>query len=71
MSALARMSAGTHKQIRIKAGDTVILSSKFIPGNESAIANIINNLYRRGADVSMKKFPKSMCRAMPFRKNSS
>jgi ribonuclease J len=35
--------------------DTVILSSKFIPGNEKAIANIINNLYRRGADVVYEK----------------
>lgn len=55
MSALARMAAGNHKQIRIKEGDTVILSSKFIPGNEKAIASIINHLYRRGADVIYEK----------------
>ena len=55
MSALARMSTGNHKQIKIKKDDTVILSSKFIPGNEKAIANIINNLYRRGADVIYEK----------------
>jgi ribonuclease J len=55
MSALARMSAGTHKHITIKTGDTVVLSSKFIPGNEKAIAKIINNLYRRGADVIYEK----------------
>lgn len=55
MSALARMAAATHKQIKIKAGDTVILSSKFIPGNEKAIAGIINRLYKLGANVIYEK----------------
>ncbi len=55
MSALSRMATGTHKQVNIKEDDTVILSSKFIPGNEKAIANIINNLYKRGADVVYEK----------------
>ena len=55
MSALARMAGGFHKQIEIMPNDTVILSSKFIPGNERAIGNIINNLYRRGARVIYEK----------------
>lgn len=55
MSALVRMASGMHKHIKIKKGDSVILSSKHIPGNEKAIANIINKLYRRGADVIYSK----------------
>ncbi len=58
MSALARMAAGTHRQIRIKPDDTIILSSKFIPGNEKAITHIINDLYRRGANVIYEKIAK-------------
>jgi ribonuclease J len=55
MAALARMATGNHKFIDIKPGDTVILSSKFIPGNERAITGIINHLYRRGANVVYEK----------------
>jgi ribonuclease J len=44
-----------HKQISIEPGDTVILSSKFIPGNERAITHVINHLYRRGAEVHYEK----------------
>ncbi len=55
MSSLVRMAAGTHKQIKIKKNDTVILSSKFIPGNERAIGNIINKLYKQGAEVIYEK----------------
>ena len=55
MSALTRMSTGTHKYIKVDKGDTVILSSKFIPGNEKAIAKIINDLFKKGADVIYEK----------------
>ena len=51
MSALTRMAQRRHKGIEIKHGDTIILSSRFIPGNEKAITSVINRLYRLGADV--------------------
>jgi ribonuclease J len=51
LSALSRMAMDDHRQIRLVTGDTVILSSKFIPGNEKAITDVINHLYRRGAEV--------------------
>ncbi len=55
MSSLTRMAQEKHKRISIKKGDTIILSSRFIPGNERAITSIINNLYRMGADVVYEK----------------
>lgn len=51
MSALSRMAFNDHRKLKVKPGDTIILSSKFIPGNERAIQNIINHLYRLGAEV--------------------
>jgi ribonuclease J len=51
MSVLNRIAGNNHKQLEIEPGDTVILSSKIIPGNERAVTNIINELYRRGAEV--------------------
>ncbi|MBU2488936.1 MAG: ribonuclease J [Proteobacteria bacterium] len=55
MSALARIAAGNHKKIRVRKNDTFVLSSKFIPGNEKAIANIVNSLFRQGAEVIYEK----------------
>jgi len=55
LSALHRIALDNHKSIKIEPGDTVILSSKFIPGNEKTIANLINHLYRRGAEVHYEK----------------
>lgn len=51
MSALTRMALNDHRKLKVKPGDTIVLSSKFIPGNERTIQNIINHLYRQGAEV--------------------
>ena len=50
-SALTRMSIGEHKQLTIEQGDMVVISARTIPGNERAVAHVIDNLYRRGAEV--------------------
>ena len=55
MSVLSRIATDDHKIIKIKTGDTVILSAKMIPGNERSIGKIINHLFRRGADVIYEK----------------
>lgn len=55
LSVLHRVALNDHKSIKIEPGDTVILSSKFIPGNEKTISNLINHLYRRGAEVHYEK----------------
>ena len=55
MSALYRMAFSTHKQIDITADDRIIISASAIPGNEKAVSRIINELYRKGADVVYEK----------------
>jgi ribonuclease J len=50
-SALSRMAVGEHKQITVEEGDVVVISARTIPGNERAVSRLIDNLYRRGADV--------------------
>ncbi|MDY0189242.1 MAG: ribonuclease J [Desulfuromonas sp.] len=54
-SALTRIAAGEHPQLAIESEDCVILSSRFIPGNEKAITAVINQLYRRGAVVHYQR----------------
>jgi ribonuclease J len=51
MSALSRAAVDNHRQAQIDSGDTVVLSSRIIPGNEKSIFRMINHLFKRGADV--------------------
>ncbi len=55
LSALSRITGGGHKHLAIHAGDTVIMSSRLIPGNTVAVSKLINNLYRLGAEVYYDK----------------
>jgi ribonuclease J len=55
LSVLHRVALDDHKTLKVEPGDTVILSSKFIPGNEKTIGNLIDHLYRRGAEVHYEK----------------
>jgi ribonuclease J len=50
-SALSRMAIGEHKQVEVQKGDIVVISARTIPGNERAVSRVIDNLYRRGAEV--------------------
>ena len=55
MSALYRMAFSTHKLVDIQTGDRIIISASAIPGNEKAVSRIINELYRKGAEVVYEK----------------
>ncbi len=56
-SALSRMAIGEHKQIEVTRGDLVVISARTIPGNERGVARLIDNLYRRGAEVVSHERP--------------
>ncbi|WP_460683436.1 ribonuclease J [Modestobacter lapidis] len=55
LSALGRMARGEHHQVTIEAGDTIILASSLVPGNETAVYKVINGLARLGATVVHKE----------------
>ncbi|SHN63233.1 ribonuclease J [Desulfovibrio litoralis] len=55
MSALSRIVRGGHKQLSVHQGDTVLLSSRMIPGNVEAVTRMVDNLYRLGAEVCYDK----------------
>ncbi|MCR5654868.1 MAG: ribonuclease J [Lachnospiraceae bacterium] len=51
MAALSRMASGVHRKISITPNDTIVFSSKAIPGNEKAVSKVMNELYAKGAQV--------------------
>lgn len=51
MSALSRMAASTHRQLEIMPGDLVVISATPIPGNEKTVSRVINQLFKKGANV--------------------
>jgi ribonuclease J len=54
MSALSRIAANDHQTVRVQEGDTVVLASSLIPGNENSVFRVINGLTRHGANVVHK-----------------
>ena len=57
LSVLHRVAFDEHRSIKVRPGDAVVLSARFIPGNEKIISNLINHLYRRGARVHYERTP--------------
>ena len=55
MSALYRMAFSEHRQVELKSGDRVIISASAVPGNERMVSRVIDELFRRGADVIYDK----------------
>jgi ribonuclease J len=61
MSALTRMAFSEHRRVEIVPGDTVILSSSAIPGNEKSVYRVINELYKRGAGGHLRIAIRNPC----------
>jgi ribonuclease J len=57
-SALNRMANGSHRQVRVGGGDTIIISGGTIPGNEEDVGRMLNNLFERGANVIYESMAK-------------
>ena len=58
MSALTRMASGDYNQVQVGSNDTIIISASPIPGNEKSVYQVINNLYKKGAEVVYKSITK-------------
>lgn len=58
MSALTRMASGDYNQVQVGNNDTIIISASPIPGNEKSVYQVINNLYKKGAEVVYKSITK-------------
>ena len=56
MSALYRIAFSDHRQVEIKPGDRIIISASAIPGNEKTVSRVVDELFRRGAEVFYDKF---------------
>src|SRR5699024_8751974 len=50
-SALYRMAYSSHKQVEVVTGDRILIAASAIPGNEKSVSNMVNELYRKGAEV--------------------
>ena len=57
-SVMSRISKGNHQQISVKPDDTIVLSSSPIPGNETSVSKVIDNLFRKGANVIYNRISK-------------
>ena len=64
-SIIGRLAAGTNRQFDVEMGDTIVISSHPIPGNEEAINKTINRLLRQGADVYMRRYQPCTFRVTP------